>query len=336
MSLNTMARRMSLEVPGLADAYARTLLDEALGSVEDKQLWSFQLQTAGWLTPGMLFPVGPGNSAGTVTVTPFSDQVIGDAAASLAWAAHTGRPLLTEVQFRSPFYSLYSIIAYDTTSNPPFGTLTLDRPWMEPGGVGQSYLMYQAYFPVPVPDFKRFLWARDTTNNAPMDYVNYSQRDLAIIDPERTIFDEPGWFVPYQTDQRPNTATPGNLLIELWPGPLSVLPYTYGYLRRGPRLTQPSDTVPYPLTEDLILWKAKVAAFLWKESQKGENIERGSGADYRFLAQAASVEYKLELKEISDRDRDLVELYFNRVQKFYPLSTDGYVNMNGTLNIGTW
>lgn len=325
---------MILEVPGLSSPYARTLLDESLGIIQDMQMWSFQLKTAGWLTPGLLFPGGPGTSVGTVSVTAYSDTVVGSAAASAAWNAYSGQPFFTQLQFRSPFYSTYSIISLGTSG--PFTTLKLDRPWMEPTMATASYMIYQSLFPVPVPDFKRFLWARDTTNNAPIDYTSYSQRDLAIIDPERTIFDDPGWFVPYEVDQRPGSSTLGQLLIELWPNPLSVLPYTYGYLRRGPRLTQPGDTVPYPFTEELILWRAKEAAFVWKEAQRGEEIQRGSGADWKFLIEQARDEFKIALKPIKDRDSDLVALYFARLQSSYPLSFDGYANINGTLNVGRW
>jgi hypothetical protein len=228
-----MARRLCLEVPNLADAYAVTLLDEALGLVEGSQMWSFQLQTAGWLTPGLLFPTGStGQSVGTITTTPFQNTIVGDATSSAAWLAYilnSNLPFFNQLQIRSPYYSLYSIISFNLT-NPAAIVLTLDRPWMEPGGSKQSYMIYQAYFACPVANFKRFLSARDTTNSWPMDYVTYSQRDLAVVDPERTIFDDPNYIVPFQVDTRPGSATFGNFLFELWPHPLSVLPYTFQFL----------------------------------------------------------------------------------------------------------
>lgn len=352
MSLNTMAQRLVLEVPGIAVNYAVTLIQEAFAMICNSQMWSYQLQTSGWLTPGLLFPGGPGTSLGMITAVPYTNTVLGDATASAAWAAYiagNNLPLFTQLQIRSPYYSLYNIIGYNAvgTGGADIGgadiggadvgsgliQLTLDRPWMEPGG-SQAYMIYQAYFPVPVPDFKRFLWARDTTNSAPMDYFTYSQRDLAIIDPERTIFDDPEFFVPFQTDQRPGSATLGNMLIELWPGPMSVLPYTYGYLRQGQTLYKPNDTLPYPMTEDAVLWQAKANAYLWKEANKGDDMERGSGADWRFLAKAAEAQYLLKLKPIKDIDRDLVMLYFNRMQNSFPVSWDGFSNQNGSLNIG--
>lgn len=340
-----MSRRLSLEVPGIADAYAKTLLAEALRHIEDEQMWSFQLQEAGWITPGLLFASGPGNSAGSITTVIGSNQVIGDAVASAAWAAYASLAApLTVCQIRSPYYSLYNIIQYDTTSNAPFGTLTLDRPWMEPAGAAMSYMIYQAYFAVPVsqfdtdeePNFRRFIAARDTTNNAPMDYWSLSQKDLAVKDPERTIFNDPGYFVPYQVDQRPGSPTLGSMLYELWPHPLSVLPYTFAYIYRGPQLISPGDTVPYPITESMVLWRAKESAYLWKEAQKGENIERGSGADYKFLSQAAAAEYKKKKKDIAARDRDLVDLYFTRWNPDYYNNSEPYSTVNGQLNVGRY
>lgn len=330
-----MVQRMVLEVPGIAAAYAATLINEGLGMIYDEQMWSWQLQTAGWLTPGLLFPVGSSSSAGTITTTPYSNVVIGDATASAAWQAYMAAgnlPLFTQLQIRSPYYSLYSIRSIG--SSGPFTTLILDRPWMEPGGVAQTYMIYQAYFSVPVTDFKRFLWARDTTNNAPMDYWTKSQRDLAYEDPERVVFDDPGYFVPYQPDQATGSALFGAMLFELWPHPLSVLPYTYGFLRRGPLLQKPTDTLPYPLTEESVLWKAKECAYLFKEAQKGEDMQRGQGADWKFLAQAASDEYTKRIKPIKDYDEGLAALYWNKYRPDFYNNAEPFATVTGQLNIG--
>ena len=332
MSLQTMTRRMQLEVPNLADQYCRTLLDEALGRIEDTQMWSFQLLENGWLTPGLQFPAGPGVSAGTITVKPFTNTITGDANASAAWAAYVAPPFLTSFQIRSPFYSLYNIVAYNVVGG--FGQFTIDRPWMEPGGTKQPYMIYQAYFPTPFPDFKRFIAARDTTNSLAMNYWSLSQKDLAFKDPERTIFDDPQFIVPYQVDNRAGSATLGNMLYELWPHPLDILPYTYNYMRRGPRLSKPADTVPYPLTEECVLWRAKEAAYSFKEAQKGENLARGSGADFRFLAQAANAEYKAALKPCKDKDRDMVDLYMDKFRSDQYEIGVPYSNQDGSLNIG--
>lgn len=337
-----MSKRMTLEIPNLSDIYARTLLNEALGVIEDEQMWSFQCAEANWITPGLLFPsnnAGVANSAGTVTTKIGSNQVIGDTTASAAWAAYVAAPqiaFLTSCQFRNPSYSLYNIIAYDTTTNPPFGTLTLDRIWGEPQAAGQPYMIYQAYFPAPVSNFKRFLDARDTTNNYPMDYWSKTQRDLTFEDPQRTIFNDPAYIVPYEVDARVNSATLGYMLYELWPHPLSILPYSFHYVFRGPQLVNPSDTVPYPLTEEVVIEQARVQSYLWKEAQKGENIERGAGADYKFLAQAAEKVYQRKIKPLKIVDSGLLELYLNKFRRDIgpQVSDDGFATNNSGVNIG--
>lgn len=340
MAAQNMWFGLTGEIPGMSYPLAQTKINEALGRIYDEQMWSFQLKESGWLTPGLLFGAGSQlQSTGTITTVPFSPYIVGDTDASAIWAAYNTAgtlPLLTQIQIRSPYYSLYNIIAYDTTSNAPFGTFTLDRPWMEPGGVAQSYMIYQAYFPVPVTDFKRFFTIRDTTNAAPVDFSMYNQTDLAVIDPQRTNFNQPAYAVPYEVDARVGSATLGCMLYELWPHPLSQLPYTMSYLRRGPLMTLPSDTVPYPLQEELVMWRAKEVSYQWKEAQKSDEVRRGNGADYHYLADRASAEYRRELKIISDRDRDMVDLYFKRFVRDSALGFWGepFATINGGLNVG--
>lgn len=82
------------------------------------------------------------------------------------------------------------------------------------------------------------------------------------------------------------------------------------------------------------MWKAKESAYHFKEANKGEHIERGSGADFKFLAEAAHAEYLTALKICRDRDRDMVELYFNRLSRANSSSQDGYSTVTGLLNVG--
>lgn len=333
MAYSNMAFRLTGEIPGLEFPLAQTFINEALGHVYDQFIWSFQFKEAGWFTPGLLFESGTA-SAGTITATRFSDQVVGDVTAAAAWLAYQTAgtlPLLTQLQIRSPYYSLYNIIAFDGIN-----TFTLDRVWMEPDGADLTYMIYQAYFPVPVSDFKRFLEIRDTTNASPIDFWTLNRVDLALRDPQRTVFNDPAFCVPYEADSRVGSATLGYMLYELWGHPLSELPYTFSYLRRGPLLSSPSDTVPYPLTEDLVIWRAKEVAYMWKEAQKGDGIARGSGANWVLLADMASKRFLRELKIVADRDRDLVQTYFNRFNRATAMGSFGqpFATINGGLNVG--
>lgn len=337
MSLGTMVANLRGEVQGTTVAQWKTYINEALGLILDDQLWSFQLGTGGWFTPGLLGLVNgqPTISPGTITVSTFSDQLTGDATASAAWLGLTGRPLLTEYQIRVPYYSLYSIIAVDS-SNPNAVVLTLDRPWMEPTQTNGTYMMYQAYFPCPVPegDFKRFFAIRDTTNAIDIDFWSLRQTDLALRDPQRTVFNLPCYAVPYQVDQRPNSPTLGTMLYELWPNPLSALPYTINYLRRGTLLASNADEVPYPLTDELVKWRAIEVACLFKERQRGDDMSRGSGANWQFSAQAARENFVQLKKQIALKDRQQIELYLTRVKPTF--TTNPFATINSQLNVGRW
>ncbi len=343
MALQNMAFGLVGEVPGMNMPLARTKINEALGRIYDQQMWSFQFQENGWLAPGLQFADG-NQSTGTITATAYSNEVVGDATAAAAWLAYFNAgtlPLLTQYQIRSPYYSIYNIVAYDGVD-----TFTLDRPWMDPDGDDLAYMVYQCYFPVPVSDFKRFFTIRDTKNNAPLSYWTYSQTDLAVMDAQRIQFQLPAYAVPYEVDHRsytdPDTGdvsyspTYGNMLYELWPHPLSQWPYYFSYLRRGPLLSSPSDQVPYPLTEELVTWRSKEVSYQWKEAQKGDDVKRGSGADWRFLAEAAMAEYKAELKIISDRDRDMFEKYWTRYVRDAQIGFLGqpYATISGQLSVG--
>ncbi len=306
MAYSNMAFQMSGEL-GIPMPLVQIYLNEGLSTIYDELLWSFQLGESGWLSPGLLFSSGT-QSTGTITTTSYGTTIVGDATAAAAWVTYFNAgtlPLLTQCQIRSPYYSLYNIIAFDGVN-----TFTIDRPWTEPPGTGQAYMVYQAYFAAPNSDFKRFFEIRDTTNNAPLDYWTLSRKDLAIEDAQRTNFDQPAYVVPYEVDNRSGSATLGYMLFELWPHPLSVLPYTLSWLRRGNALVLPTDTVPSPLTEDLVKWK--------------------------FLSQEAGKMFLNRLKICADRDRDLCELYFNRFVRGAATGSDGqpFATINGGLNVG--
>jgi len=362
--------------------FAQTKLNEALGQIyddEEQQMWSFQIREAdNWLAPGLVFATGwptkrhHAHSDGFIHAEPYSNEIRGNHRAAERWRRHRGRPFLTELQIRSPFFSLYNIIHFDGHD-----TLTLDRPWMEPVDLPrrffvehwpgwdwdddkewdeawdhdhdhdhrrehwQPYMVYQAYFPAPVKDFKRFFEIRDTMNSGIVDYWTYSQRDLSRLDPQRVIFDLPTHAAFRGLDERGHgtefeSATLGHPMYELWPHPLSVQPFTFSSLRRGPMLEHPHDTVPAPLTEDMLKWRCREALYLFKEAQKGETVQRGSGANWQFLAEAAAAEYKAARNRIGKRDVALVDLFFNRFRPNLAERGAPFATIDGRLNIGGW
>jgi hypothetical protein len=435
-------RQELLGIPGINFGLATTKINEALEAIQNEGVYSFQLKTAGWLTPGLLG--GPNTkllSPGTITVVPFTNTITGDAIASQVWqgvsfgqslgygeggygeggyggGAIPGslplgyRPLLTTQQIRVPYYSLYNIIALGNNGTVSYANLisggygqkpgiytaqvadgagtgtgawisvtvgsdgivslpatvviagsgyvmpvvnfstgqtgeipavfsvglqaviTVDRLWTEPYQLNAGYMIYQAYFPAP-PGFKRWYYILDTTNNNWIDWWSYTQVNLSEDDSERINFLQPTNVVPYGQDTRPGSATLGQMLYELWPHPIMQLPYTFGCQANWPALQAPGDTVPYPLTDELVKMRAYEMLYLWKESQKGDEMERGSGANWMFLSQAMQKQYADRLKRIRIMDRNLVDLYFTKMRRM-PKSQQVWGTVTGNANVGGW
>ena len=74
---------------------------------------------------------------------------------------------------------------------------------------------------------------------------------------------------------------------------------------------------------------------LWKESQKGDDMERGSGANWQFLWKAHQEEYKDDLRQIRIMDRHLVDLYFQKARMTAPFNGEGPSSYTGNqANVG--
>ncbi len=217
-------------------------------------------------------------------------------------------PFITVRQFRVQGYGIYNIIGYSNGA----GTLTLDRIYTDPSGSSLPYQVYQAYYVSPVQDFKRYIDWRDMFNGEWLT-VYGTRREANMGDPQRLYYSFPHWVLPYQTDQRPGSSTLGWPQIELYPNPLYQISYMRWWIRTGPDLVNPGDTVPYPITDKLLLARSRMLSYQWAENNKDPSLARGAGADYQFLTKAAGMEYERELKLVGKKDRDLVDLYWSRL-----------------------
>jgi hypothetical protein len=262
-------------------------------------------QNPGTYTVPVLDPsVGTG---GTVSITVNADGTITIPPITLTAGTGYTTPYITFSQGGTPATFSISLIA----------TLTIDRLWTEPPQWNGPYCCYQAYYPVPA-GFRRWMDIRDTTNDQQIDWWSMTQADLAEEDPQREIFDQPEVAVPLGPDTRTGSSTYGQLLVELWPHPISQLPYTFQCQCNWPALSLPTDNLPYPLTEELVRQRAYEMCCLWKEGMKGDEMERGSGANWQFLAKAYHEEYKDLLRQIRIVDRNLMELYFTKARMNAP------------------
>lgn len=269
---------------------------------------------------------GGGGSGATVLITVNADGTVTGVPVVITVGSGYVNPYINFAEGGIPATFLVTLIA----------TITIDRPWMEPAQLNGQYCVYQAYYVAP-PGFKRWFTIRDTTNDEPMDWWSYTQIDLMEQDPQREIFDQPEYVVPFGIDTRPGSATYGQQRYELWPAPISQLPYSFMCQANWPALQTPNDTLPYPLTEELVKFRAYQEAALWKESQKGDDMERGSGTNWQFLWKAHQEEYKDDLRQIRIMDRHLIELYFTKARMNSPFNNgEAFTNTNGTANVGYW
>ncbi len=325
MAFGQMISEMRGAVPKYSAGLAKTHLQNAWSDIRNMTGWSFQLFSGGFGTPGL-------TNAGSVTVTYGSDQVVGDAAASTAWAAASiPNSLLTQQQFRVNVGTIYNIIAFDGTS-----TLTLDRPYYDKStGANQGYSIYQCYYPTPFQDFLTWESVVDVNNaidlcaNGAKKFRDYADQ----FDPQRQIFSNPGCLIAYGTDQRGAgtvnaSATLGYRMYELYPQPQAQFAYQTWGTRQGADLVNLSDTLPYPITEHIVKTLARVKAYEWLivklESERGSTGYVSSTSGIQFSMQAAAKEASVQLKALRMQDRDAVDMWYSvmsRVKGYgYPVT----------------
>lgn len=335
MSFLDMKSELAEAIPGLDRIYAGTLIRRAWRVVRDSNLWSFQLAQGGFSTPNV-------TTAGTITVPAVGTggtTIIGDATASAAWAA-------LPLQFQPPFqqirangYSIYSIIDADYT-DPNAAVLTLDRPFVDPlpftAGVG--YQMFMAYIAAP-KGFKRWLNMADMFNCWPMD-IWTSRRTTNLVDPARLYTSNPICVMGLGTDQRGagtanQSATFGRQLYELYPNPSTAISYQTYYVWTGPELVNNSDELPYPITQEVVLEKAKTYAYEWAEARKDVMAAKGSGANYVVLKKDAESSFQARLKSLRLLDKDSVDAYNIQMNSFMSQFRMPYFNSPvGRANMG--
>ncbi|MDE2099389.1 MAG: hypothetical protein KGL39_19210 [Patescibacteria group bacterium] len=308
MALIDMASELSEAIPSLDRVYAKTLVKRAYRYVCDSNLWSFQLAQGGFSTPNI-------TTAGSISIPGGinSNTIVGDATASAAWTALPFYFSPTVQQIRANGYSIYSIIAIDTT-NPNAVVLTLDRPFIDPlvSYTGVGYQMFQAYIAAP-KGFKRWLNIADMFNCWSLD-IWTSRRTVNMVDPARLYTSNPICVFGLGADQRgygtPNaSSTIGQQLYELYPNPSTAISYQTYYVWEGPDLVNNSDTVPFPITQDVVLEKAKTYAYEWAEARKDVMAAKGSGANYVTLKRDAEATFQSRLKSLRLLDKDAVDAF---------------------------
>ena len=329
-----MTSELTELVPAMSRVRAKRLINRAWRVVQDSCLWSFQLGQGGFSTPEV-------TTAGSISV-PFlgSNQIIGDATATAAWSALPFYWSPTVQQIRAQGFSIYSIIAFDTTTNAPFGTFTLDRPFVDPlpfyTGVG--YQMFQAYIAAP-PRFKRWLNIADMFDCWPMD-IWTSRRTVNLGDATRLYTSNPYQVLPLGQDRRGAgtanaSATLGQQLYELYPNPQSEISYQTYFCAYAPPLVNNSDTLPEPITESVVVEKAITWAYRDAEARRDIMAAKGSVGNFLGLKKESETTFLARLKTLRLLDRDSVDSYMIDMKVFMSGLRSPYYNAPaGRSNMG--
>lgn len=316
-----MYSELSGAVPKIPIDYCKTLVNRAWADVRRKNLWSFQLFEGNWVSPGLI-------NAGTVTATVGLTTVVFDATASAAISAVAlSGPFPTNIiqrQFRIGLSTIYNIWAYSVDGGG-IVTLTLDRPYADSGGAGQTYIILQCYYAAPMQDFLCWINVRDIINFNDLDFWT-NRYEIDLRDPQRTIFYLPTNCVYYQQDQNPASQTYGVPMFELWGQPSYILTYQLYGIRKGTALVNDNDNLPSAIGEDAVMALARMYAYEWAEAQKGD-MPRNAGSDFRFLTQLAKAEYDRLSKDYRRQDKELVDNWFAvRRNRSWLGNLDGYYN----------
>lgn len=292
-----MSAELALQTP-VNYLFARTLVNRAWLQVQRKYIWSF-------LWGKVPIPTPSPTTIGSVTLTSGSATVIADANATTAWANVPGATPLSQQQFRIGTGTFYNIVTYNPAGAPPFATLTLDYPFVDPlpepgANVGVVYQIYQVYYNAPVADF---LWWESITDPV----SGYAMRNTLTNeevdrkDPQRFQSGWPIGPIPYRVNPLSGTFN-GYPMFEMWPAPLNNITYVGEYWRRGSLFVNDTDTVNPMLGEDVVLELAKYWAYEWALAQP--QFDQSAKRSWQFLMGGTQRMYAALLNDYILKDEE--------------------------------
>jgi hypothetical protein len=271
------------DVPKLSEPKAKIIINDALQQIFDSYLWHFLIAQDYIIVPNQVILGTVAVTRGLATVTPnATSKAILDSFGLL--------PPLTDCQLRitgrgSLGGQPYEIVGYD--SSLPTDNLTLSRSYLGATNPTASYSIYRAYFSPPL--------SSDLAGNPFLDFVRFkvihnreigfrpmqltSQKWINDTDPLRSSPGDPYRYAPFRTRDRIFDTSSGTYLrddtplFEFWPYPVAQRNFFCVWQRRGSQLVADEDTIPSPLTQNLLMTLARYLAYEWADSNKGQHKE---------------------------------------------------------------
>ncbi len=287
-------------VPRLDPVYAANIVNSAWKDILDERIWSFLVGEGVLLAPQII-------TSGTVTTVQFSPTVNLDATANAA-LNNLNQPLITQRQLRVGIGggSVYNIIGYSNAG----ATLTLDRPFLEPGGATQQYQCYRCYYQACdmngnfVTDFLSWVVILNPQDGYAVvgENLRISRQEIDARDPTRGAQDLLYTMSIYKADAN------GYPIYEAWPHPTSQRGYVTSYRRRGTPLSPTAD-VPGTFPSNVLVERAKLIAYDWAIVNAGRFPEL-KGVDWALAKSELQRRYERNLEKAKIKDDELFEQNF--------------------------
>lgn len=283
-------------IPKLPPGMAQKAVNRAWKDIRNHRLWSFKMVESDFVSPN---PV----NAGTVSTFFGSRQIIFDATATAALATFGMFPPLTQCQVQLSTYEPYNITAYDTTTNAPFGTATLDRAYAGVTGSLLTYNIFRCYFTPTQAGLQRWWSIKDITNGYFMR-LNWSRQELDRRDPQRQATGNAFRVVNYKLD--PVTGYPS---YEFWPWPLNPIVYNAIGIYDPGDFTIGTQTLPSGVSEVTLMERARYYGYAWAEANKGRFPELRS-TSWSFLMGKAEQTFRYSLQDDARLDEETFQQNF--------------------------
>lgn len=316
MSFLDLTAELTGVLPGISPLLSRKFINRAWLKIQSERLWSFLTVDGVVICPGQI-------TAGTASITQYSATVTLDATASaalLTQANATTEPGLTNMAIRfgatSPAAGqIYSISEADVT-NPAAIVLTLDRMCVEATDTAAGYQCYRPYIVPPYSDFLKWESLTDMANafSITNDRLNRTSKEFDRKDPQRQAqglaYFLGNYLGSYIPDPVSGTVVPnpnveyGSNTYELWPHPTQGQTFYAKFRRSGTGFTQPGDTQPSVIPDELIMHRA-LGWYAYPFAQANvSNFPTFKGANWPSLILQSRAAYTETLTDTKRQDEE--------------------------------
>lgn len=290
------------------------MIQRSWSTIRDARNWSFLQEVCTIYCPTQV-------TAGTASITQFSDQVTLDATASAAFSAITLPSGLdqTALQIRfggtgntSYVGQVFNIIAFDE-STPTAVVLTLDREVAQPTNASAGYQIYRCYIRPTVDDFLKWTAMVDMTNGWKLK-LNWTSVQFDGRDPQRMA----QGLSYYMGAFKGNPGSQPKPQYELWPHPVQGQTFFGRFQRRGEDFTEDVETQSPIISDEIILTRALAyEAYPWANASQGQfpalkgtnwlSLSLEERKHYMdLLTQAKRIDDEQELQSVWNRGHGLI------------------------------